>query len=279
MESKTDDALKATFLAVRKEIYNRFTTKQQNEQQTASAALKRSMTERERQSEVIEIDTDITAPGASKKTNHTVTDLLIKKPTHEDFVVAWIQAVLDKGLTFDFGVRPLRLRLLYLTASIRPRLTSSDPKKKSPFAHAFGRRNKFPVRSLVRPSKVQPRSPSLGSVTTICRQKNSTDTTNPPFNSLARSIRSSHAIIDGVSVPLQGEPLLSGQNSPVNYMLTQRDLAETVDITHDIPAHLHVQRHLHDTSPRILDLTSSSPNPPVHYLSSRFRSTTPFVLT
>ena len=47
MESKTDDALKATFLAVRNEIYNRFTTKQQNEQQAASAALKRSMTERE----------------------------------------------------------------------------------------------------------------------------------------------------------------------------------------------------------------------------------------
>ena len=68
MESKTDDALKATFLAVRNEIYNRFTTKQQNEQQAASSALKRSMTDRERESEVIEIDTDITAPGASKKT-------------------------------------------------------------------------------------------------------------------------------------------------------------------------------------------------------------------
>ena len=84
MESKTDDALKARFLAVRKEIYNRFTTKQQNEQEAASAALKRSMTERERESEVIEIDTDITAPRASKKTNRTVTDLLIKKPSHED---------------------------------------------------------------------------------------------------------------------------------------------------------------------------------------------------
>jgi hypothetical protein len=46
------------------------------------------MTECERESEVIEIDTDITAPGASKKTNHTVTDLLIKNPTHEDFVLA-----------------------------------------------------------------------------------------------------------------------------------------------------------------------------------------------
>jgi hypothetical protein len=65
MESKTDDALKARFLAVRKEIYNRYTAKQQKEQQTASAALKRSMTECEWKSEVIEIDTNITAPGAS----------------------------------------------------------------------------------------------------------------------------------------------------------------------------------------------------------------------
>ncbi len=93
MESKTDDALKARFLTVRKEIYNRFTTKQQNEQQAVSVALKRSMTEREWESEVIEIDTDITAPGASKKTNSTVTDLLIKKSTHEDFVEKWTPAI------------------------------------------------------------------------------------------------------------------------------------------------------------------------------------------
>jgi hypothetical protein len=41
MENKTDDALKARILAVRKEIYNRYTAKQQNEQAAASAALKR----------------------------------------------------------------------------------------------------------------------------------------------------------------------------------------------------------------------------------------------
>ena len=68
MESKTDDALKARFLAVRKEIYNRYTAKQQNEQQAAIVTLKRSMTDREWESEVIEIDTDITSVGASKKT-------------------------------------------------------------------------------------------------------------------------------------------------------------------------------------------------------------------
>ena len=101
---------------MRKEIYNRFTTKQQNEQQAASAALKRSMTERERESEVIEIDTDITAPGASKKTNRTVTDLLIKKPTHEDFVAAWSQAVLGKGLTFDFFSDPFVRKAILVTA-------------------------------------------------------------------------------------------------------------------------------------------------------------------
>ena len=87
---------------MRKEIYNRFTTKQQNEQQAASAALKRSMSELERDSEFIEVDNDITAPGASKQTNRTVTDRLMKKPSHEDFVAAWSEAVLGKGLTFDF---------------------------------------------------------------------------------------------------------------------------------------------------------------------------------
>ncbi len=42
----------------------------------------KSPAECEWKNEVIDIDTDITAPGASKKTNHTVTDLLIKKPSH-----------------------------------------------------------------------------------------------------------------------------------------------------------------------------------------------------
>ncbi len=53
---------KARFFAVRKEIYNRYKEKQQTEQQAASVALKRVMSECERESEVIEIDNDITAP-------------------------------------------------------------------------------------------------------------------------------------------------------------------------------------------------------------------------
>ena len=64
------------------------------------------MSERERDSEFIAVDNDITAAGASKQTNRTVTDILIKKPSHEDFVAAWSEAVLGKGLTFDFFSDP-----------------------------------------------------------------------------------------------------------------------------------------------------------------------------
>ncbi len=107
IENKTDDVLKVRFHVVDKEIYNRLTKKQKTEQLAASVSLKRGMTERDRESEVIEIDTDITTPGTSKKTNHTVTDMLIKKPFQEDFVVVWSEVVLGKGLTFDFFSNPL----------------------------------------------------------------------------------------------------------------------------------------------------------------------------
>jgi hypothetical protein len=45
-----------------KEIYNHYKEKKQTEQQATGAALKRVMSERERESEVIEIDNDITTP-------------------------------------------------------------------------------------------------------------------------------------------------------------------------------------------------------------------------
>ena len=64
------------------------------------------MSECERESEVIDIDNDITAPGASKQTNRTVTDRLIKKTSHEDFVATWSETVIGKGLTFDFFSDP-----------------------------------------------------------------------------------------------------------------------------------------------------------------------------
>jgi hypothetical protein len=69
MEStKGDSPLKARFFVVRKQIYNDYNEKQQTEKQAASAALKRVMSKHERESEVIEIDNDITAPDASKQT-------------------------------------------------------------------------------------------------------------------------------------------------------------------------------------------------------------------
>ena len=73
------------------------------------------MTDRERENEVIEIDTDITTPGATKQTNRTVTDSLIKKPSHEDFVVVWIEVVFEKGLTFDFFSDPLVRKTVLVT--------------------------------------------------------------------------------------------------------------------------------------------------------------------
>ena len=74
------------------------------------------MSERERESEVIDIDNDITAPGTSKKTNRTVTDRLIKKPSDEDFEVVWSEVVLGKGLTFDFFSDPLVRKAILVTA-------------------------------------------------------------------------------------------------------------------------------------------------------------------
>ena len=127
MESTKDDSpLKSRFFAVRKEVYKRFKDKQQTEQQAASAALKRSMSERERDSEVIDVDNDITAPGASKQTNRTVTDRLIKKPSHEDFVVAWSEAVLGKGLTFDFFSDPLVRKAILVTAQCADSIITSS---------------------------------------------------------------------------------------------------------------------------------------------------------
>jgi hypothetical protein len=84
METKKDDSpLKVRFFVVRKEIYNHYTEKEETGQQKVSETLKRGMSERERESSVIEMDTDITGPGSRKETNRTVTDRLIKKPSHE----------------------------------------------------------------------------------------------------------------------------------------------------------------------------------------------------
>ncbi len=78
MENTKDDSpLKASFFTVWKEIYNHYKQKKQTEHQADSETLKRVMSECEWESEVIEIDNDITAPGANKQTNRTVTDKYI----------------------------------------------------------------------------------------------------------------------------------------------------------------------------------------------------------
>ena len=83
-----------------------------------------------RESEVIEIDTDITSPGANKQTKWTVTDKLIKKSSHENFVTTWTDTV-DKGLTFDFFSDPLvRKDILVTVQCVDSIITFSSTKDK-----------------------------------------------------------------------------------------------------------------------------------------------------
>jgi hypothetical protein len=84
------------------------------------------MSECEWESEVIEMDNDITAPGASKQTNRTVTDKLIKKPSHEDFVAVWSEAVFGKGLTFDFFSDILFHKSILVTAQCADSIITSS---------------------------------------------------------------------------------------------------------------------------------------------------------
>jgi hypothetical protein len=67
METTKDDSPKFTIVTKQK---------QQTEQQADSAALKRSMSDLERDSEVIDVDNDITSPGACKQINRTGVDLV-----------------------------------------------------------------------------------------------------------------------------------------------------------------------------------------------------------
>ena len=89
MESKKDDGPeKARFLAVRGEIYKRYTAQQKAKDQVASSALKRSITQREEEGEVIEMDGDVTSPSAAKQAHRTLADRLMKRPTVEEFINA-----------------------------------------------------------------------------------------------------------------------------------------------------------------------------------------------
>jgi hypothetical protein len=124
--TKDDSLLKARFFVVRKEIYNRYKVKKQTEQLAARAALKRVMSERERESEFMEIDNDVTAPGASEQTNRTVTHKLIKKTSHEDFVAVWSEAVLGKCLTFDFFSDTLVRKAILVTTQCDDSIITSS---------------------------------------------------------------------------------------------------------------------------------------------------------
>ena len=117
MESKKDDGTeKARFVVVRHEIYKWYTTQQKAKDQVASSDLKRSITHREEEGEVIEIDGDVTRPSSEKQTHHTLTDRLMKRPTVEEFINEWSEAVLGKGLTFDFFSDPLVRKAILVTA-------------------------------------------------------------------------------------------------------------------------------------------------------------------
>ena len=77
MENKKDDSpLKTRFLTVRKEIYNRYTEKQETEQQAVSAALKQGMSERIRDSDVIEPRTSPSRYSVSSEPGEGISGLL-----------------------------------------------------------------------------------------------------------------------------------------------------------------------------------------------------------
>jgi hypothetical protein len=73
MESKKDyvGTEKVRFLVVRDEWY---TTQLKAKDQVTSSSLKRSITHRDEEGEVIEIDGDVTRPSAVKQTHHTLAD-------------------------------------------------------------------------------------------------------------------------------------------------------------------------------------------------------------
>ena len=72
------------------------------EDQVSSSVLKRSITQREEEGEIIEIDGDVTSPSTVTEDHHTLTDRLMKRTTVEDFINSWSETVFGKGLTFDF---------------------------------------------------------------------------------------------------------------------------------------------------------------------------------
>ncbi len=117
MESKKGDGPeKSRFVSVRDEIYKWYTARDKTKDQVVSSALKRSITQREEEGEVIEIDGDVTRPSASKQGHRTLVDRLMKRPTVEEFINVWRETVFGKGLTFDFLSDPLVRKAILVTA-------------------------------------------------------------------------------------------------------------------------------------------------------------------
>ena len=70
MENKKDDGPeKVRFVVVRVEMYRRYTVQQKAKDQIASSTLKRSITQREEEGEVIEID--VTSPAPVQRSRPT----------------------------------------------------------------------------------------------------------------------------------------------------------------------------------------------------------------
>ena len=100
---------------MRDKIYKWHTDQQKDKDQVASSALKRSITQREEEGEVIEIDGDVTSPSAAKQAHRILADRLMKRPTVEEFINTWSEAVIGKGLTFDFFRDPLVHKVILVT--------------------------------------------------------------------------------------------------------------------------------------------------------------------
>ncbi len=116
MESKKDDGPeKARFVVVRDQIYKWYTVQQKDKDQVDRSDLKSSITQREEEGEVIEIDGDVTSPSAAKQAHHTLEDRLMQRPTVEEFMNVWSEAVLGKGLTFVFFSDPLVCKAILVT--------------------------------------------------------------------------------------------------------------------------------------------------------------------
>ena len=82
--------------AVRGEIYKWYNPYQKVKDQVASSAVKRSITQREEEGEVIEIDGDVTSPSAAKQAHRTLADRLMKRPTVEEFINEWNETVIGR---------------------------------------------------------------------------------------------------------------------------------------------------------------------------------------